>query len=241
MVDEADRLVGVPREPARGAEERLAPQPRVVIVAVTITITVTDVGPHRHHRVAFASRQHAEGERGDRHRGAAARHRGFQHDGGAAGPRNARHGFELRSARVRHLNWTNDVQREVGGRDPVGRRGRRGQATGDRVDEHREHARAHTTIRVAHVLVHRHPRAALAVRVLHLEREIAQHVHLGGIGAYTPARLRLAPRGAPHCHTSENMRSALPRTILYTTSGAIPASISSARRFVSGHVESVCG
>ena len=117
----------------------------------------------------------------------------------------------------------------------------RGQATGDGIDEHGEHARAHRPAALPMCSFTGIHRAALATRVLHLEREITQHVHLGGKGAYTPAWLRLAPRGAPHCHTSDNMRSAFPRTILYTTSGAIPASISSARRFVSGHVESVCG
>ena len=68
----------------------------------------------------------------------------------------ARPGFDDRAGRA----GTDEVQREVGGRDPVGVRARRGQTAADDVDERGERAGAHAAVVGAQLGNHRQPRAA---------------------------------------------------------------------------------
>ena len=192
---QAERLEHGNREPRSGAgDERLRAGDAVF----------------GHHRVGVAAREHREGHRREPERLRLPIDSRRQLDADHhRRPSGAQHAAD-RVDRVQPGERAEELQVEVGRRDPA-RRGRvRGEPAADRVDERREDAGPNPPVVVEQRVDHRQPPDARAVFVvLDREREIAQHVLRGWIRRRDDHGL-----SGGLSRSSPSMRMALPRVSL---------------------------
>ena len=106
--------------------------------------------------------------------------RDLDHDGRAPGVHDVRPCFD-RPARGR----ADEVQREIGGCNPIGMRDGRGETTTDHVDERRQRAGPHRAVRRAQLGYHRHPRPTRSiVHAFEREPQVPKQMPIGRIGTH---------------------------------------------------------